>query len=340
VDSKKRATLKDVALLAETSVGTVSNVLNRPAYVNEDLRKRVLLAMRLLKFEPTLEARKYRKGRAINVGLVLADMSNPFFTSISVSAESETRNINAGLVMCHSDEDVEREAQNIELLIQHRVQGIILAPVANTTQNFKKLLERNFPVVLVDRVPAKFSGCSVTSDDFEGGRIAGEHFKELGFKKIALLSNPSKSEKMKQRIAGFQGSFKGVDGEVTFELIKIENWSFAEGVVAGNVIAKRATKDLPRAIFCANDLVAMGLLQSLQRAKIDVPGEIAIMGFDDIEAASEVTIPITTLRQPLDELGRLAMRLLYEEISQMGNHVHTQQMLSPELIIRESTKGS
>ena len=84
----------------------------------------------------------------------------------------------------------------------------------------------------------------------------------------------------------------------------------------------------------------MGLLQSLQRAKIDVPGEIAIMGFDDIEAASEVTIPITTLRQPLDELGRLAMRMLYEEISQMGNHVHTQQMLSPELIIRESTKGS
>ena len=339
MDSKKRATLRDVALLAETSVGTVSNVLNRPAYVNDDLRKRVLLAMRLLKFEPTLKARKYRKGRAINVGLVLADMSNPFFTSISVSAESETRNINAGLVMCHSAEDVEREAQNIELLIQHRVQGIILAPVANTNQNFKKLVQRNFPVVLVDRVPTKFTGCSVTTDDFEGGRIAGEHFKDLGFKKIALLSNPSKSEKMKQRIAGFHEAFEGVDSGVTCELIKIENWSFADGVAAGNAIAKRAKEDLPRAIFCANDLVAMGLLQSLQRAKIDVPSEIAIMGFDDIHAASEVSIPITTLRQPLDELGRLAMRLLYEEISQTGEHVHIQRMLSPELVIRESTKG-
>jgi LacI family transcriptional regulator len=242
--------------------------------------------------------------------------------------------------MCHSAEDVEREAQNIELLIQHRVQGIILAPVASTNQNFKKLVQRNFPVVLVDRVPTKFTGCSVTTDDFEGGRIAGEHFKDLGFKKIALLSNPSKSEKMKQRIAGFHEAFEGVDSGVTFELIKIENWSFADGVVAGNAIAKRAKEALPRAIFCANDLVAMGLLQSLQRAKIEVPSEVAIMGFDDIHAASEVSIPITTLRQPLDELGRLAMRLLYEEISQTGEHVHTQRMLSPELVIRESTKGS
>ena len=339
MDSKKRATLRDVALLAETSVGTVSNVLNRPAYVNDDLRKRVLLAMRLLKFEPTPKARKYRKGREINVGLILADMRNPFFTSISISAESETRAINAGLVMCHSDEDVEREAQNIELLIQHRVQGIILAPVSNAKKNFQKLLDRNFPVVLVDRVPAKFTGCSVTSDDFEGGRLAGEHFRDLGFKKIALISNPSKSEKMKQRIAGFQEAFKGNDSGVTFELIKIGNWSFAEGVIAGNAIAKRSKKDLPRAIFCANDLVAMGLLQSLQRAKIEVPSGIAIIGFDDIQAASEVTIPITTLRQPLDELGRLTMRLLYEEISQTGNHVHTQRTLSPELVIRESTQG-
>jgi LacI family transcriptional regulator len=339
VENRRRATLKDVAKLAETSVGTVSNVLNRPAYVNEELRQRVLSAMRLLKFEPTPKARKYRKGRAINVGLVLADMKNPFFTSISISAEAETRKINAGLVMCHSDEDYEREAQNIELLIQHRVQGIILAPVTNAEMNFQKLLDRNFPIVLVDRVPENFMGCSVTTDDFQGGRIAGEHFKELGFKKIAFVSNPSKSEKMKQRLEGFRDAFKDVNKGVTFELIKIENWSFIEGVNAGNLIAKRSKKELPTAVFCANDLVALGLLQSLQKAKIEVPTEIAIMGFDDIEVASEVSIPITTLRQPLDEVGRLAMRLLYEEIAQTGSHVHVQELLAPELVIRESTQS-
>lgn len=336
---KGEVTLKDVARLAKVSVGTVSNVLNRPTYVSEELRSQVQEVIKKLNFEPSKDYRRYRRGRAINIGLCLADMSNPFFMNIALSAEITARENNAGVVITHSGEDFEQQERNLELLKQHRVQGIILTSVTDSEVNFRTSLPRDFPLVLIDRVPKNFQGLSVTVDDATGGRLAGQHFRHLKFKRVAYVGSPRFSAKMKSRLDGFKTGFGQREKIGDFSLIEVDDWNFSSGLEAGRRILKMPKSARPRAVFCGNDDLALGILQEMTSSNVRVPEDLAIMGYDDLPAAREAATPITSLRQPLNEVGELSVKMLVSVIEQKKLQQKRKIVLKPELVARVSTLG-
>lgn len=331
----KKPNIRDVAEKAQVSEGTVSNVLNRPSYVSEELRERVRKAMEDLNYAPRESARQFRSGRVRNIGLVLADMSNPFFIGIALGALEVARKAGVGLVVCHSSEDPAREQENLELLLQQRVQGIILAQVYESSDRLSMLVDREVPVVLVDRVTHDVGFCSVTTDERLGGRLAGEYLSSKGYSSIGYVGDLKINPKVRLRLEGVREGASGITSSILH--IPVLDWNTESGIEGARIWSLLPDADKPRALVCANDLVALGLTQELWRRGYRVPGDVAIIGYDDLDMASNNTIPLTTIRQPRTLVGRTAAKLILQEIeAASGDHEHRDVTLSPSLIIRET----
>lgn len=331
------ATIKDVARLAEVSAGTVSNVLNRPSYVNVATRERVLAAIRELDFVPHQGARQFRPGRVRTLGLAVANLDNPFFVDVALGAEERCAELGVGVVITNSGYDPVRETHNLDLLVQSRVQGIIIAPVDENSSRLEMLKDRGVPMVFVDRVGDDRDCWSVVVDDFRGGQIGIRHLIGAGHRRIAFLGHPETSPKVRTRLAGAR-SVAAEHPEVSLELIEADSWSIEAGRSAGTRLVDRAADRRPTAVFCANDMLALGLAQQLLRDGIRIPDEVAIVGYDDLEWASVSSVPLTTVRQPRQGLGRTAVDMILELLGRpsaripRSNHV----VLQPELVIRDS----
>ncbi len=331
------ATIKDVARLAEVSAGTVSNVLNRPSYVNVATRERVLAAIRELDFVPHQGSRQFRPGRVRTLGLAVANLDNPFFVDVALGAEERCAELGVGVVITNSGYDPVRETHNLDLLVQSRVQGIIIAPVDENSSRLEMLKDRGVPMVFVDRVGDDRDCWSVVVDDFRGGQIGMRHLIGTGHRRVAFLGHPETSPKVRTRLAGAR-SVVAEHPEVTLELIEADSWSIEAGRSAGTRLVDRAADRRPTAVFCANDMLALGLAQQLLRDGIRVPEEVAIVGYDDLEWASVSSVPLTTVRQPRQGLGRTAVDMILELLGRpsaripRSNHV----VLQPELVVRDS----
>lgn len=332
------ANIRDVARHAGVSAGTVSNVLNRPSYVNAETRQRVLDAIAELDFVPQKTARQYRPGRERTLGLAIADMGNPFFVDVALGAEAAAKALGVGVVIVHNGEDPSREEQNLDLLVQQRVHGIMITPVDERNPRLEELVERGVPVVYVDRISGDRPCCWLATDDLAGGRLAGEHLIEVGHRRIAFAGDVSISRQVDDRLHGLQAAVEdaGLPAD-TIELIPAPAWKIRDGRAVGLELAGRAPEDRPTAVFCANDMLALGLLQELVLHGVRVPEDIAIVGFDDLEWASVATVPLSSVRQPRDELGRTAVRMILDEIEQGAAHVHEHVIFAPELMIRDSS---
>jgi len=327
------ATIHDVAQRANVSAGTVSNVLNRPSYVNADTRQRVLDAIEELGFVPNESSRQFRPGRGRTIGMVVADLGNPFFVDVALGAEAMAREAGIALIVCNSAEDPVREEHNLDLLVQQRVQGVLITPVDEQNPRLDALLERGVPVVLLDRVSPTRNCCSATTNDVYGGQLAGEHLVERGHEQIAFVGDPSGVRQMSDRYEGF---LKAV-GHDRAEVILASNWRVDVGRAAGKELAERPADRRPTAVFCANDLLAIGVLQELTHHKIAVPEDIAIVGYDDLVWAGAAAVPLSSVRQPREQLGRAASRLVMAEIDEGGRHQHEHVTFQPELIVRDSS---
>lgn len=331
------ATIKDVAKLAGVSAGTVSNVLNRPSYVKTETREKVLAAIAELDFTPAQGARQFRPGRVRTLGLAIANLDNPFFVDLALGAEERCSELGAGVVICNSGYDPVRETHNLDLLVQSRVQGIIIAPVDEKSSRLEMLKDRGVPMVFVDRVGDDRDCWSVVVDDFRGGQIGIRHLVGAGHRRIAFLGHPEKSPKVRTRLAGAR-KIADEHADVTLELLDADSWTIEAGRSAGRRLLDRAVERRPSAVFCANDMLALGLEQELLRDGVRVPDDIAIVGYDDLEWASVASVPLTTVRQPRQELGRTAVDMIMELLARpaskvpRSNHV----VLQPELVVRDS----
>jgi len=331
------ATIKDVAQLAGVSAGTVSNVLNRPSYVNAATRERVLAAIRDLDFVPRQGSRQFRPGRVRTLGLAVANLDNPFFVDVALGAEERCAELGVGVVITNSGYDPVRETHNLDLLVQSRVQGIIIAPVDENSSRLEMLKDRGVPMVFVDRVGDDRDCWSVVVDDFRGGQLGARHLIGTGHRRIAFLGHPETSPKVRTRLAGARSVVAEHPG-VVLELIEADSWSIEAGRSAGTRLADRAPDRRPTAVFCANDMLALGLAQQLLRDGIRIPDEVAIVGYDDLEWASVSSVPLTTVRQPRQGLGRTAVDMILELLGRpsaripRSNHV----VLQPELVVRDS----
>lgn len=332
-------TIKDVARLAGVSAGTVSNVLNRPSYVNHDTRERVQAAITKLGFVPRQRSRQFRPGRVRNLGIALANLEHPFFVDVALGAEELAKELDVGVVICNSAYDPHREDQNLDLLVQQRVQGIIISPVDENSSRLQALRDRGVPMVFVDRVTDDRDCWSVVVDDYEGGQIGMKHLLEKGHTRIAFVGHPQNSVKVNTRLKGARDALEasGIPG-ASLEVINVESWTVQAGKYAGELLAQRDPALRPTAVFCANDMMALGLLQTLEHSGISVPSDLAIVGYDDLAWAEISMIPLTTVGQPRHLLGRTAVEMLMELLENPNTKVSPRHVvLRPELVIRETT---
>ncbi|MGV8880906.1 MAG: LacI family DNA-binding transcriptional regulator [Rhodoglobus sp.] len=331
--------VRDVALRAGVSVGTVSNVMNHPEKVSPGAVARVTAAIDELGFIRNDAARQLRDGRSKTIGLVVLDVRNPFFTDVARGSEDAAATAGLSVTLGNSDENPERESSYLDLFEQQRVHGVLISPYADITDRLLRLRKRGIPAVLVDRPSADSSFSSVSVDDIAGGHLAVAHLIAQGSRRIAFVGGPMGIRQVSDRLEGAKQAAAENPG-VTLEIIPIDALSVLEGRAAGLSVRDRATADRPDGIFAANDLVALGVLQALmlQGDGIRVPDEIALIGYDDIDFAAAAVVPLSSIRQPSALIGRTAVEILLEEAADSSIEPR-QVVFQPELVVRSSTRS-
>ncbi|MFC5261960.1 LacI family DNA-binding transcriptional regulator [Kribbella qitaiheensis] len=338
--TRAAAGVKDVAAAAGVSLGTVSNVLNRPEMVSPTTRAKVEAAMASLGFVRNESARQLRAGSSRIVAYLMLDAGNPFFTDVARGVEEAAQAAGLSVFLCNSNEDAAREADYLDLLEQQRVQGVLITPIDPDSSRLRKLPSRGTPVVLVDRAIDDDEHCSVAVDDVLGGEIALSHLIELGHQRVAFVGGPNTIGQVTDRRDGARRAVEDA-GLPADSLVDVLTGALtvAEGRGAGQRLAGLRADRRPTAAFCANDLLALGLLQQCVSLGLRVPEDLAIVGYDDIEFAAAAAVPLTSVRQPRQLLGRRAAELLLDESSN-PDHEHQRVTFTPELIVRTSTRGT
>jgi LacI family transcriptional regulator len=330
--------MREVAAAAAVSVGTVSNVLNSPDKVSPATVARVQAAIDDLGFVRNDAARQLKAGRSRSVGLVVLDVGNPFFTDIARAAEQRASEHNLTLLLGTSDDDARRERAYIDAFDEQRVFGLLVSPIGDDLDRLLTVQQRGTPVVLVDRDGAGTPFDSVAVDDVAGARLAVGHLCSTGRRHIAFVSGPRELRQVRDRLRGAQQAVAAVAG-ARLEVVDVPALTVLEGRAVGEQLLERAAGQRPDAVFCANDLLAIGVLQALTLINgVRVPEDIALVGYDDIDFARSAVVPLTSVRQPTRDIGVAAIDLLVdagEDRDDDPEHV----LFQPHLVIRESTVG-
>lgn len=331
--------IREVAREAGVSVGTVSNVLNRPHLVSASTLARVHEAIDALGFVRNESARQLRAGSSRAVGLVVIDSANPFFADVARGVE-DTVLEHGGIVLTgNSAGDAEREARYLDLFKEQRVRGVLIAPTGEEPALLDSLSAMGIPVVFLDRFPDRALYSSVSVDDVVGGRMAAAHLLEKGHRQLAFVGGPSTLRQVRERREGLDlelGSFE----QATLLTVSTPGLTFRAGREAADELATLDLDTRPTAVLAGNDLVALGLLQGFTAHGVRVPADIAIVGYDDIEFAAAAAVPLSSVRQPREELGRAGARLLYAaiEATEAGRPVdHQHVRFQPQLVVRRSS---
>jgi LacI family transcriptional regulator len=326
--------IEDVARLAAVGRSTVSNVMNRPHIVAPATRQRVLDAMENLGFVPNESARVLAGGPGRFVGVVVHDASNPFFGEIIRTVEDAALNLRYIVSTTNTGADPVRESTAVELLIQQRASGVLITPSALPADALGRLRRIGTKVVVLD-APGESGICSVAMDDTAGGRLAGQHFLDYGYRSFAFVGTPARTTQHAARLAGFRAALEEspLGRRLDVQVIEVAHEDIASGRQAAERLQHR---DSPVAVLCGNDLIAMGLSFALQERGTVVPQDVAICGYDDIDMVRYLSVPLTTVRQPVRDMARTALDLLVEEM-RSPEHEHQAVLFAPELKVRAST---
>lgn len=332
--------VRDVAAAASVSVGTVSNVLNRPDKVAPDTVARVLAAIDELGFVRNDAARQLRAGRSRSIGLVVLDVRNPFFTDVARGAEDRAAEEGMTILLGNSDENAERERSYLDLFEEQRVHGVLISPLGDDETRLQRLRGRATPVVLVDRVSQDRRLPSVSVDDVVGGELAVRHLLETGRRRIAFVGGPTSIRQVADRLEGARRAVRG-EPDATLEVVATESLTVLDGRAAGEAIRERRSGERPDAVFAANDLLAMGVLQAFNMlGSVRVPDDVALIGYDDIDFAAAAVVPLSSIRQPASLIGYTAVDLLLKEAASNAEFAPEQIVFQPELVVRDSTRPS
>ena len=328
--------VRDVAAAARVSVGTVSNVLNRPELVSASTLSRVQRTIESLGFVPNGVARQLRSGYSRTLGLVVPDVGNPFFTEVARGVEDAARKRDYAVFLCNSDESLDKEDRYINVLMEQHVRGVLITPADIKADRIDALRARGICVTLLDRELKGNNQCSVSVDDVHGGQIAIEYLASLGHKRIAWVSGPANIPQVADRGTGVAKAAVLANVEIIHIEVPLMNAMNGE-LAASNLLAMGV---LPTAVFCANDLLALGVMRELLNQSIKIPDQIAIVGYDDIQFAPSAAVPLTSISQPAYQIGVTAADLILSECESDGNHEHQQIRFQPRLIERASSSQS
>lgn len=330
------AQVRDVAALAGVSPATVSNALNHPAKVSAATLSRIRSAIDELGFIRNDAARQLRAGTNRSVGMIVLDAANPFFHDVARGVETVIASQHRPLLLGNSDQDPEREQSYLNLFEEQRIGGLLISPVGSVLDRLRRLHERGTSVVLVDRLSHSGEFSSVAVDDNLGGRLAAEHLLDIGRRKIAFIGGPLGITQVTSRLSAARRVVKKYGaGEII--LMESTTMDATAGRLAAEEFLAMSKKKRPDAVFAANDLVALGVLQALTRAGVRLPDDIALIGYDDIDFAASAAIPISSISQPRHDMGRTAATILLETIADPKNSKVRHITLKPELVVRAST---
>ena len=277
--------MKDVARLAGVSLGTVSNVLNRPDVVAPATRSRVEAAIRSLDFVPSAAARAMRARRSRVVGLIVPDISNPFFTAVARGVEDACLEAGFAVILCNSDENAAREDRYLGVLDSQRVGGILITPARKSLKPLSRFIDQGVAVALLDNDTATTEACSASVDDELGGRLAAEHLRGLGHTTIGWLAGPSDIPQVAERESGLMGASAGA------RIVRIPAAQMTT-TAADEAMERAVSQGFDgTALVCANDLLAFGAIRALTRRGYRIPQDVSIVGYDDIDFASSAAVP-------------------------------------------------
>lgn len=331
------SSIREVAKRARVSLGTVSNVLNRPEIVAEETRQRVQLAIEEIGFVRNGSARQLRAGNSQCIGLVVLDVANPFFTEVARGVEDAANAAGYAVILCNSDDSVEKESHYLQVLEEQRMHGVLITPVQSDASYLQRFRQRGIAVVLLDRPSRIKDLCSVSVDDVRGGELAAAHLLKQGHERIGFVHGSLSIRQCADRRRGVLRAVKasGLDPDQAIVDITTSAQNAREGEESVEKLLR--AKIEPTAVFCANDLLALGLMRGLMKQGISIPKDIALVGYDDVEFSSMLSTPLTSIRQPKYELGRTAAELLLDEANNATSHQHKHIVYQPELIVRESS---
>lgn len=338
-DREREVTIRDVALLAGVSVTTVSNLLNgRDERMRPETRDRVTAAMAELGFRPSRLARHLRTGQGGLVGLVVPSVANPFWGGFARAVEAEALTHGLQVLLCNSERDPARERAYVDELWATGVRAVVLGSSPPSLDHLAGALDRGLRLVAVDREPQAGDPPtlrSVSIDNEAGTRMATEHLLELGHRRIGFLTGPVTTISRRRRLAGYHAALAQVKIDVDDGLVwegEVSDYGGAESAELGRtgMAALLRLDDPPTAVVTVNDMYAIGACTAVRDAGRNVP-EVSVVGFDDIVLAALHNPSLTTVRQPLTELARLAIELLRAEPAEP-------RVVRPELVIRQSTR--
>jgi LacI family transcriptional regulator len=327
----KKPSLRDVAKQAQVSVGTVSNVLNRPTNVSESTRLKVREAIDMLGFIPNIHSANSNSDSKI-VGLILPLAQNPFYDELAQGIEDSLAQDRYRVLIGYSREDESIELQLLTAMSDANFRGIIVTPVGPHNQVFEKFIDRNVRVSYLSQTDQEPDQCSVSIDQVRGGFIGIEHLAQLRHKKILWASGPDHHHQSNQRFVGITQAAQQFGIEL--ETITAPSLDFITGEqVAPNIIARGP---LPDAIFAGNDALALGIMNYFHKVGIQVPGQVSVLGFDNVAYAESALVPLTTVSQTPYQLGWTMGVQMLAEFEAKVDHVHQHVVFQPQIVERSS----
>lgn len=331
-------TIKDIAKLANVSKATVSRVINNKSEgVGEETKARILEIIRNLNYQPSLIARGLVTKRTNSLGLIIPDITNPFFPQLARGVEDTALKHGYNLFLCNSDNNFEKEKQYLKAFIEKSVDGVILASsLSKSVSQCQLLKEKNIPFTLLDRyIEGMEQETGVFSDNQDGAYQAVNYFLQNGHRRIAFISGPLNIMTAWHRFKGFQKAHCDLGLEIDYDLVKEGDYQINSGMDFINQLLDSGKEFT--AVFAGNDMMAIGVLKALRSHRINVPKDVEVIGFDNIQLSSLIEPALSTVAQPIYDMGALGARMLINVIE--GVELKENNLfLKPELLFRETTR--
>ncbi|MDX6019104.1 ribose operon transcriptional repressor RbsR [Scandinavium sp. V105_16] len=328
------ATMKDVARQAGVSTSTVSHVINKDRFVSDAITEKVNAAIKSLNYAPSALARSLKLNQTHTIGMLITASTNPFYSELVRGVERSCFERGYSLVLCNTEGDEQRMNSNLETLMQKRVDGLLLL-CTETHQPSQEIMQRypSIPTVMMDWAPFDGDSDLIQDNSLLGGDMATQYLIDKGYTRIACIAGPLDKTPARLRLEGYQSAMQRSGLPLHDAYVITSDFEFGGGLTAMRALL--ALAEPPQAVFVGNDAMAVGVYQALYQAGLSVPRDMAVVGYDDIELAAFMTPPLTTIHQPKDELGELAIDVLIHRMAQPGQKQQRVQ-LTPELVVRGS----
>lgn len=338
---KEKISLKHISDSLNVSKTLVSMVLNNKGDENgisKETQKRVWAKAKELNYKPNLMARALRMGRSFSIGLVVSDISNPFYAKLARFMEDEAAKRGYNLLISSTDENPEKEQNLIKMMINRQVDGLIISTSQSSPEQFLTLQDQKIPYLFIDRYFDGIDASSVSVDNFNGAYKAVEHLIYQGYKRIAAFAvTPVYVSSIRQRIDGFNSAMKTYTSQDPNELLVEVDYQDIVRNTRKKIFELLNNPSPIDAIFAVNNKVALACLEALTELGVSIPNEVAVICFDDLDVFKIISPQISCISQPIEEISRSAVDLIVTELDAQFSAVHRNLLLSPELIVRKST---